>query len=280
MEMGLDMDGVQTLYSNEVKNFIREHSEGDYVLLDVRQPGEYAQEHLPGAKLIPLPQLIDSLEELDVAKPIIVYCAVGGRSRMATQLLTSLGFRNVFHLQGGIQAWEDRTATGPREFHLDFIKGDESPYEIVLLAYRMEEGLKKFHEAFLAKTEEPALSTLLTALIKAEESHKKTLLELQESPAFQAPETLPDHIHELSDTGSCQMEGGIDINAFIKQNQLFLNDVDGYLDLAMMIETQALDLYLRMAAGSQNELTQKVLHRIGNEEKAHLDLLGKYLNQR
>ena len=113
MGMGQDMDGVQTLYSDEVQSFIREHSEGDYVLLDVRQPGEYALAHLPGAKLIPLPQLADSLEELDAAKPIIVYCAVGGRSRMATQLLTSMGFRDVFHLQGGIQAWEDRTATGP-----------------------------------------------------------------------------------------------------------------------------------------------------------------------
>jgi rhodanese-related sulfurtransferase len=41
----------------------------------VRQPGEYALAHLPGAKLIPLPQLADSLEDLDAAKPIIVYCA-------------------------------------------------------------------------------------------------------------------------------------------------------------------------------------------------------------
>jgi rubrerythrin len=75
------------------------------------------------------------------------------------------------------------------------------------------------------------------------------------------------------------MEGGIDMDAFMKQNQPFLNDSAGYLDLAMMIETQALDLYLRMAADSRNELTRKILYRIGNEEKAHLDLLGKYLNE-
>ena len=280
MGMGQDMDGVQTLYSDEVQSFIREHSEGDYMLLDVRQPGEYAQAHLPGAKLIPLPQLADSLEELDAAKPIIVYCAVGGRSRMATQLLTNLGFRDVFHLQGGIQAWEDRTATGPREFHLDFIKGDESPEEIILLAYRMEEGLKIFHETIKAKTGDPALSALLSSLIKAEESHEKTLLELYESLSSPAREAPPDQISEFSsDTFQSRlMEGGIDMNAFMEQNQPFLNDVSGYLDLAMMIETQALDLYLRMAADSRNELTKKILRRIGNEEKAHLELLGKYLN--
>ena len=185
-----------------------------------------------------------------------------------------------FHLQGGIQAWEDRTATGPREFHLDFIKGDESPEEIILLAYRMEEGLKIFHETIKAKTGDPALSALLSSLIKAEESHEKTLLELYESLSSPAREAPPDQISEFSsDTFQSRlMEGGIDMKAFMEQNQPFLNDVSGYLDLAMMIETQALDLYLRMAADSRNELTQKILHRIGNEEKAHLELLGEYLN--
>jgi sulfur-carrier protein adenylyltransferase/sulfurtransferase len=281
MEIGQEADGVQTLYSDEVKKFINEHSEGDYVLLDVRQPGEYELGHLPGAKLIPLPQLTDSLKELDAAKPIIVYCAVGGRSRMATLLLTNLGFKDVFHLQGGIQAWEDRTATGPREFHLNFIKGDESPEEIILLAYRMEEGLKKFHEAFQAKTDDAALSTLLTGLIKAEESHEKTLLELRESLASSAQDIPSGLAGAFSDAFQSRlMEGGVDIDAFMKQNQPFLNDVPGYLDLAMMIETQALDLYLRMAADSRNEKARKILLRIGNEEKAHLALLGKYLNEK
>lgn len=280
MKMGQDVDGVQTLYSDEVQSFIRKHSEGDYVLLDVRQPREYEQGHLPGAKLIPLPQLSDSLVELDADKPTIVYCAVGGRSRMATQLLANLGFREVFHLQGGIEAWEDRTATGPREFHLDFIKGDESPEEIIALAYRMEEGLKKFHEFFLTKTDDAALSSLLSSLIKAEESHEKTLLELKVSLATADRKAQPDQIEGFSDTGSGLMEGGMDMKSFMEQNQAFLNDVSGYLELAMMIETQALDLYLRMAADSRNQLTRNILHRIGNEEKAHLELLGKYLNQR
>lgn len=280
MEMGQDENGVHTLYSDEVKKFITEHSEGDYVLLDVRQPGEYELGHLPGAKLIPLPQLADSQKELDAAKPIIVYCAVGGRSRMATRLLSNLGFNNVFHLQGGIQAWEDRTATGPREFHLDFIKGNESPEEIILLAYRMEEGLKRFHEAFQAKTDDAALSALLTGLIKAEESHEKTLLELRESLASSAQAIPSGRSGAFSESFQSRlMEGGVDIDTFMKQNQPFLNDVPGYLDLAMMIETQALDLYLRMAADSRNELTRKILLRIGNEEKAHLALLGKYLNE-
>jgi rhodanese-related sulfurtransferase len=50
-----------------------EHPEGSYTLLDVRQPGEYEAEHIPGAKLIPLPGLKDQLSQLDKEKPVLVY---------------------------------------------------------------------------------------------------------------------------------------------------------------------------------------------------------------
>jgi sulfur-carrier protein adenylyltransferase/sulfurtransferase len=64
---------VQSIEPDEAREFMARHSEGSYTLLDVRQPGEYQQEHLPGAKLVPLPNLTDSLKELDPQKPIIVY---------------------------------------------------------------------------------------------------------------------------------------------------------------------------------------------------------------
>ncbi len=53
--------------------FRERHPEGSYTLLDVRQPGEYEKEHLPGALLIPLPQLLDRLDELDPDKPLVAY---------------------------------------------------------------------------------------------------------------------------------------------------------------------------------------------------------------
>ena len=59
--------------SEEAKKFMAEHPEGSYTLLDVRQPSEYEQEHLPGAKLIPLGQLGDSLAAIDKDKPVIAY---------------------------------------------------------------------------------------------------------------------------------------------------------------------------------------------------------------
>jgi sulfur-carrier protein adenylyltransferase/sulfurtransferase len=57
----------------EVRTYLRNHREGTYTLLDVRQPGEYEKEHIPGALLIPLPDLASRLPELDREKPIIAY---------------------------------------------------------------------------------------------------------------------------------------------------------------------------------------------------------------
>ena len=64
---------VANMDSENAKSYIKEHSEGAYALLDVRQPSEYGKSHIPGAKLIPLPQLNDRLGELDSEKPTIVY---------------------------------------------------------------------------------------------------------------------------------------------------------------------------------------------------------------
>ncbi len=64
---------LASLNADQVREYIAGHPEGTYTLVDVRQPAEYNKEHIPGAKLLPLPQLVDSLSELDPQKPTIVY---------------------------------------------------------------------------------------------------------------------------------------------------------------------------------------------------------------
>ncbi len=78
------------------------------VILDVRQPEEYEQMHIPGAVLISLDDLKEEArEELKgPAKSILVYCALGGRSLEATKILSDMGFTNVTNLRGGIMAWK------------------------------------------------------------------------------------------------------------------------------------------------------------------------------
>ena len=77
-------------------------------ILDVRTAGEHAQGHLERAVLIPVHELPGRLAELPADKqtPIVVYCAVGGRSSLAAVLLKAKGYANVHDLSGGIVAWQ------------------------------------------------------------------------------------------------------------------------------------------------------------------------------
>jgi rhodanese-related sulfurtransferase len=64
---------VPTMPADKVRRFLMEKNRAGYNLIDVRQPKEYEQEHLPGAHLIPLGDLPKRLSELDPGKPTIVY---------------------------------------------------------------------------------------------------------------------------------------------------------------------------------------------------------------
>lgn len=64
---------VDNVEPEQIKEFISKNKGGDYTLLDVRQSKEYEKSRIPGAKLIPLPELTDRLDELDAEKPVYVY---------------------------------------------------------------------------------------------------------------------------------------------------------------------------------------------------------------
>jgi rhodanese-related sulfurtransferase len=75
------------------------------VVLDVREPWEFAQGHVPGARLLPLGQLLQRVRELDPARPTAVICETGNRSPSAAALLRHRGFAAVHNVAGGTAAW-------------------------------------------------------------------------------------------------------------------------------------------------------------------------------
>ena len=80
---------------------------GELVLIDVREPHEYEICNL-GAKLIPLGELAQRVNELDTADEIVIHCHSGGRSMRATRLLRNMGFKKVKNLRGGIDEWAEK----------------------------------------------------------------------------------------------------------------------------------------------------------------------------
>lgn len=88
------------------------HSRLSSLLLDVREPVEYAAGHLPGAINIPRGLLefkIDSHPDFQGRQQadIVVYCQTGGRSALATQVLNQLGYRGAVSMAGGFKAWTE-----------------------------------------------------------------------------------------------------------------------------------------------------------------------------
>jgi rhodanese-related sulfurtransferase len=83
-------------------------NQGKAVVLDVREPGEFAAGHLRDAKNIPLKELPKRLGELEKAKAknVIVVCQSGVQSPKAANQLNRAGFGTVFSLNGGLAAWQ------------------------------------------------------------------------------------------------------------------------------------------------------------------------------
>jgi adenylyltransferase/sulfurtransferase len=82
------------------------------IIIDVREPEEYAIARIEGAQLKPLGDIMEWSQELDREREYVLQCHTGSRSAYAAQILRQLGFKNVRNLIGGIDAWSARVDPG------------------------------------------------------------------------------------------------------------------------------------------------------------------------
>lgn len=83
----------------------------DVIIVDVREREEWVGGHIKGAKHIPLGQIARALNELDSKRETIVVCQSGGRSSMACEFLSSMGY-NVLNMPGGMSKWPGDVVVG------------------------------------------------------------------------------------------------------------------------------------------------------------------------
>jgi hydroxyacylglutathione hydrolase len=95
---------IQDVSAEELNNLLKN---GNLPLVvDVREPWEYAQGHISGAMLIPLGQLTSQLKNLDPQRPVATVCASGNRSQSAAALLGQKGFTKIYNLLNGMSGWQ------------------------------------------------------------------------------------------------------------------------------------------------------------------------------
>jgi rhodanese-related sulfurtransferase len=79
---------------------------GDIFLLDVREPAEFAEGHIPGSVNIPIRALAQNLDKIPTDKPVVITCASGLRASLATTSLHLLGYRNVRDFYPSFKGWQ------------------------------------------------------------------------------------------------------------------------------------------------------------------------------
>ncbi len=247
---------------DEVRKFMAGHDPGEYQLLDVRQLKEYQKEHIPGAVLIPVKELSERCDELDPEKPVFVYCHSGVRSKAASQLLLGHNFPHIFNMTGGIIAYNGGKATGGPDFGMDlFVSGEFE--DAFRMSYAMEEGLQQLYLVLVDLCDDEEVKALLDRLAIFEEGHKSKL------------KAKFPNVGQGEDCAPESLEGGFGKEQIVAHFQGRDFSVDAVIQLGMMLETQAFDLYFRLAEKADDPETEKFFKFMQTEEKQHLGFLSR-----
>ena len=261
--------------ADEVREVVEKKSPGEYCLLDVRQPQEYEQGHIPGARLIPLAELRAKFNELDKTQETYVYCRSGNRSHSATALLEDAGMTDVHNMLGGIDAWNGLQASGPPDFGEFCFPASLSPPELAAVAWLLEDGTQRFYRGVIEACK--SICGVIVKLAEDGDSHKKLLEGLYRELSGVAPdEGFPRSV--IDPPGDEDMMAGcVPVRKVLEWAEG--RDVREVLELMMALKANSLDLYIKMARGVDDEGARKVFTSLSDEEQKHLTALGRELSQ-
>ncbi|WP_102349083.1 sulfurtransferase TusA family protein [Bacillus sp. Marseille-P3661] len=111
-------DKAETKHPNVISNEdlqAKLANDSSIVLLDVREPAEYAFKHIPGARPFPLEEFEGRATELNPEDIIYVVCRTGNRSDLVAQKLAQKGFKNVINVVPGMSKWTGETVQGVKK---------------------------------------------------------------------------------------------------------------------------------------------------------------------
>lgn len=173
-------------------------------------------------------------------------------------------------MSGGIRAWQNEIAVGPEDLGLALFTGSESIEETITVAYGLEQGLRDFYLSMTNQVKGEETQKLFTKLADIEIIHQNQLIELYRRITGTA-KSREDFDREMT---ILSLEGGLTTEDYLALYQPDLESAVEIVSLAMSIEAQALDLYLRAADRAGDEITKKALTQIAAEERAHLAQLA------
>ncbi|HEY4711265.1 MAG TPA: rhodanese-like domain-containing protein [Dehalococcoidia bacterium] len=270
-------DEITILAPSKVKAVLDKDKKGEFLLLDVRQPEEYEDGHIPGAMLIPLGELEARQEELERDKKIITYCRSGHRSMAAAIALCGLGFKDVHTMEGGILNWRYETISGMPEAKPELVTEVTGIRDILILAIKLEKGSWDFYLAAKKKAASSPAKEKFQMLADAENGHMQRLWE--RAITILGTRALPPLEKLKQELKVEHMEGGIEISpALARVDEKFSDEMEA-LEIALEKEYMSYDFYQRTSVLVEDPSAQTLLHELAVEERSHADILLKRVSE-
>jgi len=165
-------------------------------------------------------------------------------------------------MSGGIIAYDGKKAVGDVDFGLEFFVSGEFT-DVFRMGYAMEDGLQQLYLALKEECADSEVKSLLERLAKFEEGHKAMLRDL-------FPKVAIDE-----DGGFETLEGGFSRQQILDHFSSGSASQGDILQLGIMLETQAFDLYNRLAVKENDSESKDFFKLMANEERHHLIFLSK-----
>jgi len=270
------MDNLEfeTLTGDDLREFLENQPENSYLLIDVRQPVEYEQGHIPGARLMPLPEVEARLFSLPSDRDLIFYCRNGGRSQWAASLAGEgeVSGKTVYNLMNGILGWKEKILPGyPR---VQVFEKDQDLEQLLKTAMDLEKGAWRFYRYVMDRCPDDPIRPTLEQVSIAEKAHATLIyrfwIKTQKNP--------PPFDRLYQDLKGNILEGGQSFEEACHLLEAADNQGSpAVIDLAMTIEYAAFDLYRAMAEHTQDPLARSTFLSIAQAEKAHMRTLTRAL---
>lgn len=268
---------IKDITPEQLRDFVQRTDESAYALIDVRQPGEYQQAHIPGARLLPLPELIQTIDKLPQDRSIVFYCRSGGRSMAAATMAeeASEDRSRIYNLSGGMLAWDGGVAADfPR---VGLFDRSATPLEMMEIAMNLEKGALLFYSHVAKRYEHEPWSRGFEKLATAERAHARTVYGywsgLSNQPDIKPFESLFESL------AGDMLEGGLSLEDVLSEAEA-VGDMAcvRLVELALRIEYAAYDLYRTMADQNPAPEPRQGFLKLAQAEKAHMHALATSLD--
>ena len=181
-------------------------------------------------------------------------------------------------MEGGIRAWQGMVAHGVPEAGMAYFSPAANAEEIVGLAWSLEEGSKIFYQGVAEHFEDDREAhKLFTWLVQAEKHHEQHLLESYKAVAGREPDFAKLRAKFSDSINGKIMEGGVAVQDGL--NWIKNKGVAESLELAISLEANAYDLYVRMGRKLEDAQSSEIFEKLANEEQMHLERLAELLDK-